>query len=219
MFAIGGCISAATSLPWTSANATGWLPVQCYALKSEGQVVVVDGGLAVHRKEIAAGLAPLLAGSRRRTIMLTRRDVDSIINLPWLLRSFPFDMIQLGSGDLSPLDFFAAFDHASAEAQLYAVASPIPVEWVAPGKTIGIGALQFENLRTSMRVLATTWLYEATTRTLFSSDSFGFLTRAGPDGPMAVTPREDQLSTDAHHRFPQRQVRLAVRHRHLGHRR
>lgn len=188
-------MSAETPLPWIARGSRGWLPFQCYAFSTDAHLILVDGGLAVHRQEIASGLAPLLQGERRRMIMTTRRDVDAIINLPWLLRAFGFERVHFGSGDLSPLDFFAVFDQANAEAQAYALASPVPVEWVEPGKVTAFGPFRFEFLRPKIRVLASNWLYEASTRTLFSSDSFGFLTRSEPIGPLVET-RAAELTTD-----------------------
>lgn len=195
LFAVGGCISAETPLPWIATGSHGWVPHQCYVFRSGGNVVLIDGGLAVHRQEIAAGLAPLLKGDGQHVILTTRRDVDAIINLPWLLREFRFERVYFASGELSPLEFFAAFDKASAEAQVYAMTSPVPVEWADPGRITVFDSLRFVFLRPRIRVLASTWLYEASTRTLFSSDSFGFLTIPAPSGPTAVKPSDAQIAT------------------------
>lgn len=194
LYALGASVPASTPLPWISPAARGWIPFQCYALRSAGNLILIDGGLAVHRQQIAAGLSALLEPATSLTMMITRRDVDSIINIPWLLRTFRFDLIRFANADFTPLDFFAAFDQANAEAQVYAITPPAKVEWMPVGTVTAVGELRLEYFRTSMRVLATNWLYEATSRTLFTSDSFGFLTRGQAGGQLAVQPGQPELA-------------------------
>lgn len=188
LYAIGASVAASTPVPWISQKARGWVPYQCYAFRSGTDLVLIDGGLAVHRLAIEQALSALVEETTSLSMMITRRDVDSIINIPWLLRTFNFDVMRFANADFTPLDFFAAFDQANAEAQVYAITSPAEVEWMPVGTVKTVGELKFEYFRTSMRVLATNWLYEATTETLFTSDSFGFITRPDAGGPQSVQP-------------------------------
>ncbi len=151
----------------------------------------------MHRRKIFDALSSLLEGDTKLSMMITRRDIDSINNIPALLRSFDVDLIRFPNADFTPLDFFTAFDEANAKAQAYAIASPSPVEWTPPGHIVAFGGLWLEYVRTMVRVLSTNWLYESQTRTLFCSDSFGFLTSDLPGGPRVVTPDPESYSTQS----------------------
>ena len=49
-------------------------------------------------------------------------------------------------------------------------------------------------IRASLMVLPTFWFYEATTRTLFTSDCFGIVPQTSPADPRVVRPWDDQIS-------------------------
>src|SRR5690554_3204432 len=128
LYAIGGSVPAGHAGTWVPASMPGHLPVQCYALCSEDRLILIDAGLAVHRREIAAGLEPLLAGRTRRSLVMTRREPDTIINLPWLVAQHGFNDLIL-SGILDPLDYFESFEFKAAEAHLETLSDGM-VSWV-----------------------------------------------------------------------------------------
>lgn len=196
VYAIGGRIATDEGLPWLPKNARGLVPFQCFALKSQGRFVLIDGGLTVHRSEISAGLVALVKDTNERAMMITRRDTDAIINMPWLLRDFGIKKVYLGSGDVSPLDFFESLEHSAAVAQMHVISTYAPAEWLAPGLKMKIGELEVEFLRTSLRVLSTNWIYESTTKTLFSSDSWAFLTCSQKLSPLVVQPEANEITTE-----------------------
>jgi flavorubredoxin len=49
-------------------------------------------------------------------------------------------------------------------------------------------------MQAPIRLIATRWLYDRATRTLFSSDMFTHVWRAGADGPWIVTDADDATS-------------------------
>lgn len=192
LFAIGGSISLDRDLSWGDGRRHGWLPVQCYAFRSGKTLVLVDTGMAVHEADIRAGLATLGKGCSERRLAVTRREYDSMLNMPWIIREFGVETVHFG-GDISPLDFFDAIDEANAEAQVRAFAD-VTLDWVRPGSFIDAGKFRIDVLRPSIRVLATHWLYEVETRTLFSSDFLGFIPTDRPTGPVAAPLTADNCS-------------------------
>jgi hypothetical protein len=195
LFAIGGTVATDRSTTWIAPHLRDRLAVSCYVLRDAGEALVIDTGLAAHREQIAAGLATVLAGTGKRSLIMTRREPDAIINLPWLIKRFGIDPVYCG-GILSPLDFFERLDRETAAAHINAIAD-IGVTWLNAGAVIPIGALRLRVLRTTLCVLPKSHLYEERTRTLFASDSWGFLTQAAEDGVGTVTTRDGRLSRDA----------------------
>lgn len=70
------------------------------------------------------------------------------------------------------------------------------VENIAPGKTIEVGKLSAEVMRTSLRVIGAAWLFESTTQTLFTSDTFAFVTAPSASASALVRPAEEQISLE-----------------------
>jgi hypothetical protein len=195
LFAIAGTVATDRPTTWIAPHLRDRLAVSCYVLKDAGEALVIDTGLAAHREPIADGLAAVLAGTGKRSLIMTRREPDAIINLPWLIKRFGIDPVYCG-GILSPLDFFERLDRETAAAHINAIAD-IGVTWLNAGAVIPIGALRLRVLRTTLCVLPKSHLYEERTRSLFASDSWGFLTQVAESGVGTVTARDGRLSRDA----------------------
>ena len=174
LFAIGGWLALGeTRVSWLPDGAQGVLPVQGYVLRDSGQWLLMDTGLPVHRAQMAAGLADTIAGYGSRRVIMTRREPDCMLNLPWIMRDFSVQQV-LYAGPLNPLDFFQGVEDAEIVGRLGAAGASRAAK-ITDGSVTEIGALRLEVLRTELRLLATNWFYEQVTQTLFSSDSFGFL--------------------------------------------
>lgn len=192
IFALGPSIETSRCHAWIAPNVPGWMPFQCYVLRDGGELIMLDGGFPVMRDAVHEGLTALVPGTRKRRFMMTRRELDTILNLPWIAHDFAFDSAHCG-GDLSPIDFFEKIDDASIDAQIKTLMDA-PFSFVKPGETYEAGSLRLEMIRASLMVLPTFWFYEATTRTLFTSDCFGIVPQTSPADPRVVRPWDDQIS-------------------------
>ena len=192
LHAVGGTLPSGGFSYLIPPQLGGAVPVQCYVLSSEGQSLVLDTGLAVHRAAIEAGLASVLPEGQRE-IVVSRWELDAIINLPWMIERFGIRRLH-SVGELDPMDFFTGFDNANIEAQIKARIPRVPRSSMMPGAVIPVGAMRLEVMRTSLRLLLTNWFYEQTTATLFSSDAFGLGSRPGAAGPFVAEPSELALS-------------------------
>jgi hypothetical protein len=200
IYALGGSLPADGRLAaWIPKDVRGFIPFQCYVLRAGGQFLMLDGGLPVHRDAVRAGIRALIGDSHERRFMMTRRELDTIMNLPWIAHDFQFDTLYCG-GDLSPIDFFEKMDDANIDAQIKALVDT-PFEFLKPGLVGNVGSLQLEMLRGALMVLPTFWFYEATTRTLFTSDCWGFLPQERPDSPRVRTPSDDEISAERIEKF------------------
>jgi hypothetical protein len=193
IYAVGGTLPADERVgAWIPRGVRGFIPFQCYILRDGGQFLMLDGGLPIHRAEVRAGIEALVGGSHERRFMMTRRELDTIMNLPWIAHDFKFHTLYCG-GDLSPIDFFEKMDDASIDEQIKSLVDT-PFDFLKPGPLGNIGRLELEMLRGALMVLPTFWFYEKTTRTLFTSDCWGFVPKASAAASPRRTPSNDELS-------------------------
>ena len=186
--AIGGWLSAAASTSWLPMNGHGWFPVPCYLLRSGSKAVLIDTGLAIHHDAVRSGLSGTLAPGATLDVLLTRREPDMLMNLPWIVRSYGVASVRC-SGPVDPFDYVEKLEEAMTAEQMRAIVG-VPVEFLAPSGTVELGAFSFELIRPAIRVLATDWLYERTTRTLFSSDMWAFVSAPAPHDVVCPVPDE-----------------------------
>ena len=192
LFAIGGTISCDRPLSWLSPQARGFLPVQCYAFRDAGHLFIIDTGLHIHQAQILEGLAALAGRTTTRRLVLTRREPDNMMNLTAIVRELRIQSVQC-SGPADPFDIVDKIDAALSSEQIKAMLGT-SASFFAPGERIQVGALEVEHVRPGLRMLATEWFYEARTRSLFTTDTWAFVTRPAPDLPAVLRPSAEDIS-------------------------
>jgi hypothetical protein len=190
--ATGWLRADARPVSWIPAGLPGWLPVSAYALRDGDEWMVIDTGLPLHWPDIEAALAQTIAGTTRRRMINTRREQDCMANLRALVTRFGIAEVPY-VGVLNPLDLAGMIEADEAHARIEAMA-PVRATRIEVGQVVEVGQLRLEPLRVQLRLLATNWFYEHATRTLFTSESFGFLTRAAPVDPLVRAPGEAPIA-------------------------
>ncbi|MBP0466850.1 hypothetical protein J5Y09_23175 [Roseomonas sp. PWR1] len=175
-------------ISWIPPGLPGYLPVTAYALRDGAEWMVVDTGLPVHWSQIEAALARTVEGATRRRMVNTRREQDCMANLAALVRRFGIAEVPY-VGVLNPVEMTDVLEGDEAHARIEAMA-PVRAIRIEVGQVLEVGRLRLEPLRVQLRLLATNWFFEHATGTLFTSESFGFLTRATPDAPLVRAPDE-----------------------------
>ncbi len=170
IFAVGGDVAADRPTSWIAPGLKERMPVSCYVLKESGRALIVDTGLAIHWPGIQQALDALLRDSRHRSLIMTRREPDVVHNLPTIVARYAPITVYCG-GPINPLDFFERVERESTASHLRCIAGS-DVTWMQPEATLAVGALQVRMRPTMLRSLPKAHLYEATTRTLFSSDTW-----------------------------------------------
>lgn len=195
LFALGGAVDADRPLSWFAPGFTGRLPLNCYVYRSGNHFLLIDTGVPAHKARIREGIVALIEGATRREVLVTRREPDTLNNLPWIVRDFAIHEVYAG-GDLNPLEFFDTIDEANATAHIKAETG-VTTSFVRPGAVVKVGDdIELTVIGTLLRILTTNWYYEAKTRTLFSSEVFGYLTRDAVDGPFVAKPTDDDISPE-----------------------
>lgn len=193
LFAATGWLRAdAQPVSWIPAGLPGWLPVSAYALRDGDDWMVIDTGLPVHVAQIEAALVQTVDGTTRRRMMNTRREQDCMANIGALVRRFGIAEVPY-VGVLNPVEMTDVLENDEAEARIAALSNARAIR-IEVGQVVDAGQLRIEPLRVQLRLLATNWFFEHTTGTLFTSDSFGFLTRAEADAPLVRAPDEAPIA-------------------------
>lgn len=177
LYRIGGRVAVGDLTTWVPPYARGAYPLNCYLVLEEGEALLVDGGVAVFADDLAAQIDELVPVDYDLSIFLTRFELETLTGLEPTLRRRRIKAIYGGS-NTSPFDYFddvSSTDIVRSEYQLPFYGKP-------PGEPISVGSngRQLLVLSTTLRLLATYWLYDAVTETMFTSDSFGYAPL--PDG-------------------------------------
>jgi len=172
IFAISDFVPGDMPLTWIPDFGDHFIPVSFYIVRNGGEALVIDTGIAVNRGKLIAQARAILAGCHENALIMTRREPDSIINLPAMVNELGLAKIYCG-GPISPLTFFDRVDSLSIQSMVNSVANT-GITWLAPGEAIKVGRLSVKVLSTPLAVLPKSHLFEENSRTLFGSDSWGF---------------------------------------------
>jgi hypothetical protein len=151
------------------ANVRGFALGHCYLLKQGSEALLLDSGYAAYRAQIIAALRRLLApGDDLSIYPLRLNEYMSVCNVEAIANAFRAKQCYSGNPDAS---LWVAFSRHSEKlpdfelkTTLVARKQDIPL---GPGAGRILHAFQ-----APIRLIGTRWVYDAATRTLFTSDSF-----------------------------------------------
>ncbi|MDQ2801239.1 MAG: hypothetical protein M3Y41_00610 [Pseudomonadota bacterium] len=192
LYLLGKSVALDGRISWAPPDARGWQPINAYVLLEGRSVLLVDPGVYAHRATIRAQLETLVPPGRPLSIFLTRPEPDVTGNIGEIASRYPVERLYAGGGP-NPFDAFESamlIDPASR-------GNRIQMERMPPGYAMPLSETRgVEVLRPTIRLLATFWGYDAATRTLFTSDSFGHTVQAGPqDSRIIAEGAPDQAET------------------------
>lgn len=183
LYLLGDSVELDGRVSWVPSEVRGWQPVNCYVVRQDDAVLVIDPGVYLHRNTIADQLESIVPAGSPVSIFVTRAEPDTTGGIGEIARRFPVERLYAGGGP-NPFDSFEAV----GELDMAGRRERIQLERTAAGFQVPVaGARGIEILRPSIRLLATWWGYDAATQTLFTSDSFGHTVQAQPDGPRILT--------------------------------
>jgi len=190
LYRLGGVAAIEDDISWIPKGATGFLPLNCFLLVDGDQSLLVDTGVPLNAREIAAQLRRILPGDPPLHVFFTRFEQDTLGNMPMLSTEFTIGKIS-GGGISNPFDYF---DDLSSQEQLKADYQ-IELTRVMPGDSVRISdTRKLDLVVTTIRLLTTFWAYDAATKTLFTSDSFGHAYLDNPDEPAVLTSDNDSTT-------------------------
>ena len=186
-FALDGRVSA------YPASARGWSVANSYLLAEPDAAMLIDTGFGKDEPAIRAQIESLIApGLPLSLFPLRLNEFMSINNVESFAGHFNVDTCYT-----SNIDAALWFDFG-AKADGRDILQSMKVTAVSRADTIALGAggRTIDVMNAPIRLIATRWLYDRATRTLFSSDLFTHVWRDAVAGPWVLTEADnDPTST------------------------
>jgi len=174
------------------ASARGFSVANCYLLTQSDAALLIDTGFGKDEPAIRAQIESLIApGLPLSLFPLRLNEFMSINNVEPFAAHFNVEQCYTSNVDAALwFDFGAKVNGRST-------LSSMPVTAVTRADTIELGkqGRAIDVTQAPIRLIATRWLYDRATRTLFSSDLFTHVWRPHADGPWIVT-EEDDTTTE-----------------------
>src|SRR5262245_5393257 len=170
------------------ASARGFSVANCYLLTQSDAAMLIDTGFGKDEPAIRAQIESLIAPSLPLSLFPLRlNEFMSINNVESFAAHFNVAQCYTSNPDAALwFDFGARVNGRS-------ILDSMPVTAVTRADTIELGrhGRPTDVVQAPIRLIATRWLYDRATRTLFSSDLFTHVWRARQDGPWIVTGADD----------------------------
>ena len=175
------------------ANARGYSVVNCYLLKQEDGALLLDSGYTVHADSILTQIGGLLDKKTPLSIYPLRlNEFMSVCNVEAIAGTFHVDQCYSSNPDAALwVDFGGRSD--SVNPQPYSLKTTV----VSRAQKIYVGSGDqrlLEAFQAPIRLIATRWIYDQVTKTLFTSDSFTHEWRDQEDGPWMTNATTNQTS-------------------------
>ena len=175
------------------ASARGWSAANCYLLTQPDAALLIDTGFGKDEPAIRGQIESLIApGLPLSMFPLRLNEFMSINNVETFAGHFNIETCYT-----SNVDAALWFDFGAKQEGRDILAS-MNVTAVTRADTIQLGkqGRAIDVMQAPIRLIATRWLYDRATKTLFSSDMFTHVWRDGPNGPWIVTEADnDPTST------------------------
>ena len=165
-------------------SARGYSVANSYLLTQSDAAMLIDTGFGKDEPAIRAEIESLIApGLPLSLFPLRLNEFMSINNVESFAGHFNIDQCYTSNTDAALwFDFGAKADGRS-------ILDSMPITAVTRADTIQLGknGRPIDVMQAPIRLIATRWLYDRATRTLFSSDMFTHVWRGRADGPWIVT--------------------------------
>ncbi len=170
------------------ASARGFSVANCYLLTQRDAAMLIDTGFGKDEPIIRAEIESLIApGLPLSLFPLRLNEFMSINNVETFAGHFNVAQCYTSNTDA------ALWFDFGAKANGRSILESMKVIAVTRSDTIELGkqGRPIDVMQAPIRLIATRWLYDRATRTLFTSDLFTHVWRAHADGPWIVTEEND----------------------------
>jgi hypothetical protein len=184
-YALDGRVSSYPS------SARGFSVANSYLLTQGDAAMLIDTGFGKDEPAIRAQIESLIApGLPLSLFPLRLNEFMSINNVETFAGHFNVEQCYTSNPDA------ALWFDFGAKANGRSILDSMPITAVTRSDTIQLGkkGRAIDVMQAPIRLIATRWLYDQATRTLFSSDMFTHVWRAGADGPWIVVADDDTTS-------------------------
>jgi hypothetical protein len=185
-FALDGRVS---SYP---ASARGFSVANCYLLAQPDAAMLIDTGFGKDGPVIRSQIVRLIApGLPLSMFPLRLNEFMSINNVEGFAAHFNIDQCYTSNPDAALWFDFGATANGRSILDAMKVTAVTRADTIQLGK----GGRAIDVMQAPIRLIATRWLYDRATRTLFSSDMFTHVWRASETGPWIVNETDDDATS------------------------
>lgn len=185
LYVLGGTVEPQGRIHWIPKDATGDAPLNAFVIVDGDKGMVVDTNLPIVSDAVVNQLQGL--GLAELNILMTRPvEFDSMGNCEVLIRNFNVARVY-SEVTFPPQDWVAFRDE-----------EPLPAfePLVHPkGTDLQFGNRLLSLIDARLKLLATVWVFDHVTKTLFTSDSFSHVTAPQP-GVQVVTSDNDTTTPE-----------------------
>jgi len=186
VFALDGRVS---SYP---ASARGYSVANCYLLTEPDAAMLIDTGFGKDEPVIRAQIESLIApGLPLSMFPLRLNEFMSINNVESFAAHFNIDQCYTSNPDAALWFDFGVTDNGRSILDAMKVTAVTRADTIKLGK----GGRAIDVMQAPIRLIATRWLYDQATRTLFSSDMFTHTWRDSTTGPWVVTEADNDATS------------------------
>jgi len=178
-------------------EARGYAPMNTYALREGDDLLLIDTGISIHTADLLAQLEALVDPATRIALLHTRLgEYTTICNSVPIADRFGVALIHAEWTDAARWVDFRTGLGRGRDGELGALGRA-PVRLFDAPDTIPVdqaGTRALDIFHSTLRLLPTSWLYDARSRTLFTSDVFTHVIRDDAEGPWLVTEDDDDTT-------------------------
>jgi flavorubredoxin len=178
------------------ASATGSSVTNCYLLRQPDAAWLIDTGFGGHEAALRGQIESLMPRTQPLSLLPLRlNEFMSIQNIDPFVQYFNVKECFTGNPDAA---FW--FDFGAGSDSGHDTLDRLKITTIGREETIEIGAQgrPIVVYQAPIRLIATRWIYDAATKTLFTSDMYTHTWRARPDGPWIIQDGDDD-PTDFDH--------------------
>jgi flavorubredoxin len=182
---LGGTIALDGTASWAPPLPGRFQPVNSYVVQLPTESLRIDTGLAVHRDLFLRQMQSVVPRDRRFAVFLTRAEPECAGNVSIMQPFRPIS--ELIASAFRPFDSYE--DGLPPTIKVTSLAMRF-------SKTVTLGERpSLIVIATKMRLLSCVWVYDQTSRTLFSSDFFGHTSIPSPAAPVVIDSIVDDATT------------------------
>ncbi len=174
-----------------SHDVRGFSPMNTYVLVERDAALVLEAGLSAHETSLLRRLAVVLEGRSDVALFpLSLGEFRSVSNARAIIERFGVRTLYgLRPDALSWIDFRGRRQARWSVPEVRTVRD-------TGGEDVEVGARRVRTVEAALRAPPTLWLYDDTTRTLFTADAFTHVRRASEAGPWIVDEDGDTTTLD-----------------------
>jgi flavorubredoxin len=200
LYRLGAMMPLDGRISWVPANLRGYQPANSYVILDGRNATLIDTGPALYEDEIVGQLKSVLPAGAHLTVFVTRLEPEGLGNIGPIQARIGIDRIITGGIP----NMFDSWNEIPGFVEMWNNRS----DWlgdrtfmdrVATGESIPMGGSdRLLVLPAPLRILATFWVYDRETRTLFTTDVFGHTSVKSPtESPVRSSLAEDDTTYES----------------------